>query len=204
MKAVRIMFLLQFAMSVLVALLSTGCAVGDNACVGQCEGELGEVGSARGTNQGRLSVYTVDDEFIGYAVSNDFGFINVYIPSYRSYVDLHPKTGEYQEHPVSQHEEIYFDSKDCSGNAIVVNWDGKVGSTYLKAKNRRTYVVQSTTYYSKKNTFKAQSKLVANRPAHDSCWNSSYNVMTFAANLVEQDAMPDLSPYAPFKLFSEE
>ena len=186
-------------------LLLSSCAyLEDGACVGECEQSgIGQKGD-KDLALGRKSVYSVDDEFIGYAIGYTFGYITVHIPAYNAYVSIQPKTGEYQERPASQHEEIYFDDEDCSGDAVVMNWDGKVGTTYIRAKNQRTYLITSTTYYSETNTFSAKSKLVANRPAHDSCHNENYLVKSFAANLREEDAMPDLSPYAPFQLFEAE
>ena len=190
-------------------ILSASCGyMEEGSCVGDCrEGQSTDQSTPSPVDKralDRVMVYSTDDEFIGYAMDYHFDFIKVFIPAYQVYVTMHPNTGEYLEYPLSQHEEIYFDGIDCTGNAIMPNFSGKVGATYIKAKNQLTYLIHSTEYYSTRNPFRSRSRLVANRPASDSCRNSNYVVETYAANLVEEDAMPDLTSYAPFQMFSKE
>lgn len=195
--------ILSLLMALSVSVATVGCAfLGDDACVGKCASANPDEDVERDIELGRLAVYTTDDDFIGYALDYYFDYIKIYIPAYDMYVTMHPQNGQYLRYPISQYEEIYFDQRDCAGNAVLVNFGGKVGATYIVAKNERTYQIHSTTYYSYSNPFKSLSRLVANRAAADSCNNASYSVQTYAANLVEDDELPELSAYAPFKLFA--
>lgn len=186
---------------ILITLMIASCGyVGDGSCAGECSTNPSADTDDR-INVSRLAVYTADDDFIGYATDYHYDYIKMYIPAYLSYVTIHPLTGEYLKQPASPYEEIYFTGLDCTGDAVMLNWSGKIGSTYILAKNDKTYQIQSTTQYSINNRLETVSRLKANRPIVEACTNSNFTVEIYVANLVETAAMVDLSPYAPFQMF---
>lgn len=187
---------------ILLALLITSCAyVGDDACLGECETKQeSEAGNGQ-IGLREIAVYGSNDDFIGHALGYKLDYIDVYIPAYRQYVTVHPVSGEYLRLPKTQYDEIYFLGNNCTGTGVMINFSGKVGSTYIHTKNQKTYLLDSTQYL---DDVTALSKLVAGKAPEDSCVNISTTISSYAAMLVEAEGETyDLAPYAPFNLVVE-
>ena len=206
MKNVSYTIITVLFLSTILIGLSSCAFLGEESCVGECE--TSETDSSRDDDgridMSRLSVYTVDDEFIGWADGYHLDYVKMYIPSYDQHVTIHPKTGEYMKYPRSSTEEIYFSGENCTGDAVIIGWSGGVGNTYLVSRDNRTFVIQSTTFYNINNRFEANSKLTSNRPDTEPCSPSNTTIENYSANLVEVDALIDLTPYAPFQMYSPE
>ena len=205
-SSLKQLIVMNLTLAASLLFLSSCGVIGAGSCVGECASkDAGRDADDDGRiNLNRQMVYTVDDDFLGYAMGYHLDYLKIYIPAYDQHVIIHPVNGEYMKYPRAANEEIYFDDLGCTGNAVIIGWAGKVGNTYIVSRDNRTFKIQSTTFYNINNRFMAKSKLTSNRPDTEPCSDSNTTIQNYAANLVETDSLVDLTPYAPFQMFTTE
>lgn len=155
-----------------------------------------------GSDWSSFPVYNSDGEFIGYYSGFNQDHVNIYAVDTDTYHTIHPTTGEPMEVPATEETQIYFLGLNCTGSAVIKEFNGEAGKTYIRGRDDLDYQVTGTAIYDINNRFEALSKLTHLRPDGDECSNSNSTIYGTVGQLEVIAGVPSFTADAPLSLFS--
>ena len=125
-----------------------------------------------------------DGEILGELLGWEYNFASIHTKD-DFYMQINLETGKHRPVPMNDLERIYFENCDCTGDAVILYWQGEVGKTVIQSKLGDFYIVDSATDYTPSDSFEYRSKL---HPYLNGCYKFHGQVGQYAGNLIEIDS----------------